>query len=127
MLLNRGFYTKDVTASIHNRDIIYTMPIPNFDPDSEAIKNINSRPAADMTIKHNLPSAKEGTTQPSTCVSLLEVRVPMVRTPSSLRTVIMLPQKVLKWSVIDINAAGTSKTSKNRSKAFFQRLSNSVL
>lgn len=60
VLLDRGFYSHSVFTAIHNHDIIYTIPVPNYEPDREAIEKIKSHPSAKGGVKHNIRAGQEG-------------------------------------------------------------------
>lgn len=57
VLLDRGFYSDNVYAEIHDRDILYTTPVPKYEDDYEAIMEIESKENADAAVKHDVPLA----------------------------------------------------------------------
>lgn len=57
VLLDRGFYSDDVYAAIHDRELLYTTPVPKYEDDYEAIKQIESKEGADAAVKHEVPLA----------------------------------------------------------------------
>ena len=60
VLLDRGFYSHGVFTSIHNHDIVYTIPVPNYEPDREAIEKIKSHPSAKGGVDHNIRVGQTG-------------------------------------------------------------------
>jgi hypothetical protein len=60
VLLDRGFYSNEVYAGIHERGLVYTTPVPKYEDDYEAIKNIQSREGVDAAVKHEVPFAVDG-------------------------------------------------------------------
>jgi hypothetical protein len=60
VLLDRGFYSNEVYARIHERGLVYTTPVPKYEDDYEAIKNIQSRNGVDAAVKHEVPFAVDG-------------------------------------------------------------------
>ncbi|ELZ88514.1 hypothetical protein C453_01580 [Haloferax elongans ATCC BAA-1513] len=60
VLLDRGFYSTGVYASIHERGLVYTTPVPKYEDDYEAIKNIQSKDGVDAAVKHEVPFAVDG-------------------------------------------------------------------
>ncbi|MGN8216622.1 transposase [Halococcus salifodinae] len=60
VLLDRGFYSSDVYAEIHDRDLIYTTPVPKYDDDYDVIKEIQSKENVDAAVKHDVPLAIDG-------------------------------------------------------------------
>jgi IS4 transposase len=60
VLLDRGFYSHGVFTSIHNHDIVYTIPVPNYEPDREAIEKIKSHPSAKGGVNHNIRVGQTG-------------------------------------------------------------------
>jgi hypothetical protein len=60
VLLDRGLYSDDVYAEIHERGLLYTTPVPKYEDDFEAIKQIESKEGADAAVKHNVPLAVAG-------------------------------------------------------------------
>jgi hypothetical protein len=55
VLLDRGFYSDDVYAEIHDRDLLYTTPVPKYEDDYEAVKQIERKEDADAAVKHDVP------------------------------------------------------------------------
>jgi hypothetical protein len=60
VLLDRGFYTRHVRSEIHSRDLLYTMPVPKYESDYEAIKKIKSKEGVDAGVKHDVPVGIDG-------------------------------------------------------------------
>ena len=60
VLLDRGFYSNEVYARIHERELVYTTPVPKYEDDYEAIKNIQRRDGVDAAVKHEVPFAVDG-------------------------------------------------------------------
>jgi len=57
VLLDRGFYSDDVYAEIHDQGLLYTTPVPKYEDDYEAIKQIERMEDADAAVKHDVPLA----------------------------------------------------------------------
>jgi len=53
VLLDRGFYAKGVYAAIHDRDLLYTGPVPKYEDDYAAIDKIESKDGVDAGVKHD--------------------------------------------------------------------------
>ena len=60
VLLDRGFYTKEVRAEIDGRGLLYTMPVPKYEPDYQAIKKIRSKEGVDAAVNHDVPVGING-------------------------------------------------------------------
>jgi hypothetical protein len=60
VLLDRGFYSNEVYATIHDRELIYTTPVPKYEDDYEAIAKIESKEGVDAAVKHEVPFAMDG-------------------------------------------------------------------
>lgn len=60
MLLDRGFYNNDLSATIHDRGLVYLTPVPKYEDDYEAIKEIKSKDGVDAAVKHDVPFAIDG-------------------------------------------------------------------
>jgi len=60
ILLDRGFYSRNVRAEIDGRGLLYTMPVPKYEPDYEAIKKIESRDRVDAAVNHDVPVGIDG-------------------------------------------------------------------
>lgn len=60
ILLDRGFYNPDVYAEIHSRGLLYTTPVPKYEDDYEAIKDIKSKEGVDAAVKHDVPLGVDG-------------------------------------------------------------------
>ena len=60
VLLDRGFYTRYVRAEIDGRDLLYTMPVPKYEPDYRAIKQIKSKDGVDAAVNHDVPVGIDG-------------------------------------------------------------------
>jgi len=60
VLLDRGFYTRNVRAEINNRGLVYTMPVPKYEPDYEAIEKIESKDRVDAAVNHDVPVGIDG-------------------------------------------------------------------
>ena len=60
ILLDRGFYSKEVRAEINTRGLLYTMPIPKYEDEYEVIKNVKSTEGVDGAVKHDVPVGIDG-------------------------------------------------------------------
>jgi hypothetical protein len=60
LLLDRGFYTKNVRVEIHSRDLLYTMPVPKYEPDYRAIEKIKTKDGVDAAVNHDVPVGVDG-------------------------------------------------------------------
>jgi hypothetical protein len=60
VLLDRGFYTRHVRAEIDGRGLLYTMPVPKYEPDYRAIKQIKSKDGVDAAVNHDVPVGIDG-------------------------------------------------------------------
>ncbi|GGL73024.1 transposase [Halocalculus aciditolerans] len=60
VLLDRGFYAKEVRAEIDGRDLLYTMPVPKYEPDYRAIKKIKSKDGVDAAVNNDIPVGIDG-------------------------------------------------------------------
>lgn len=60
VLLDRGFYSNAVYAEIDDRDLLYTSPVPKYEDDYTAIKNIEAYDDADEAVKHDVPFGQDG-------------------------------------------------------------------
>lgn len=60
ILLDRGFYSRKVRTEIDGCDLLYTMPVPKYEPDLQAIKNIKSKDGVDAGVKHEVPVEIDG-------------------------------------------------------------------
>jgi hypothetical protein len=60
ILLNRSFYAKEVHAEINSRELLYTMPVPKYEPDYRAIKKIKSKDGVDAAVSHDVPVGIDG-------------------------------------------------------------------
>ena len=60
VLLDRGFYSPDVYAAIHTRGLLYTTPVPKYEDDYGAIKQIKRADGSDAAVKHDVPLAVDG-------------------------------------------------------------------
>jgi len=60
VLLDRGFYAKEVRAEIDDRDLLYTMPVPKYESDYRAIKQIKSKDGVDAAVNHDIPVGIDG-------------------------------------------------------------------
>ena len=60
ILLDRDFYTKEVRAEIDGRGLLYTIPVPKYEPDLQAIKQIKSKDGVDAGVKHDVPVGIDG-------------------------------------------------------------------
>jgi hypothetical protein len=60
VLLDRGFYSTEVYAAIHDRELVYTTPVPKYEDDYEAIAKIESKDGVDAAVKHEVPFAMDG-------------------------------------------------------------------
>lgn len=60
VLLDRGFFSSNVYAEIHDRGLLYTTPVPKYEEDYTAIAKIQSKDSVDVAVKHDVPLAIEG-------------------------------------------------------------------
>lgn len=60
ILLDRGFYTRNVRAEINGRGLLYTIPVPTYESDYEAIKHIKSKDGVDAAVNHDVPVGTDG-------------------------------------------------------------------
>ncbi|THE65855.1 ISNCY family transposase [Salinadaptatus halalkaliphilus] len=60
VLLDRGFYSNDVYATIHDRGLVYMTPVPKYENDYESIAKIKSKDGVDAAVKHDVPFAING-------------------------------------------------------------------
>ncbi len=60
ILLDRGFYTRNVRAEINSRELLYTMPVPKYESDYEAIKHIKTKDGVDAAVNHDVPVGMDG-------------------------------------------------------------------
>ena len=60
VLLDRDFYAKEVRAEIDGRNLLYTMPVPKYESDLQAIKKIKSKDGVDAGVKHDVPVGIDG-------------------------------------------------------------------
>jgi hypothetical protein len=60
ILLDRGFYSKEVRAEINTCGLLYTMPVPKYEDDYEIIKEIKSKEGVDAAVKHDVPVGIDG-------------------------------------------------------------------
>ncbi|MFC3477734.1 transposase [Halobacterium litoreum] len=60
VLFDRGFYSNEVYARVHDRDLIYTSPVPMYKDDYEAIEDIEAHDTADAAVKHDVPFGHDG-------------------------------------------------------------------
>ncbi|TKX43477.1 ISNCY family transposase [Halorubrum sp. SD690R] len=60
ILLDRGFYAKEVRAEIDGRDLLYTMLVPKYEPDYRAIKQIKSKDGVDAAVNHDVTVDSDG-------------------------------------------------------------------
>lgn len=60
VLFDRGFYSNEVYARVHDRGLIYTSPVPKYEDDYEAIENIEAHETADAAVKHGVPFGYDG-------------------------------------------------------------------
>jgi hypothetical protein len=60
VLLDRDFYTRGLRAEIDRRGLLYTMPIPKYEPDYEAIEKIESKDGVDAAVNHDVPVGIDG-------------------------------------------------------------------
>lgn len=60
VLLDRDFYSKEVRAEIDGRDLLYTMPVPKYESDLQAITEIKSTDGVDVGVKHDVPVGIDG-------------------------------------------------------------------
>jgi hypothetical protein len=55
VLLDRGFYARNVRAEINSRGLLYTMPVGKYESDYKAIKRIKSKDGVDAAVNHDVP------------------------------------------------------------------------
>lgn len=60
VLLDRGFYSNEVYATIHDRGLVYMTPVPKYEDDYESIAKIKSKDGVDAAVKHDVPFAIDG-------------------------------------------------------------------
>jgi len=60
VLFDRGFYSNDVYATVHDRGLIYTSPVPKYEDDYEVIENIEAHETADAAVNHDVPFGHGG-------------------------------------------------------------------
>lgn len=60
VLLDSDFYTREVRAEIDGRGLLYTMPVPRYEPDYQAIKKIKSKEGVDAAVNHDIPVGTDG-------------------------------------------------------------------
>lgn len=60
VLFDRGFYSNDVYATVHDRGLIYTSPVPKYEDDYEVIENIEAHETADAGVNHDVPFGHDG-------------------------------------------------------------------
>jgi len=60
VLFDRGFYSNDVYATVHDRGLIYTSPVPKYEDDYEVIENIEAHETADAAVNHDVPFGHDG-------------------------------------------------------------------
>lgn len=60
VLLDRGFYARNVRAEIDGRGLLYTMPVPKYESDYETIKHIKSKDGVDAAVNHDIPVGIDG-------------------------------------------------------------------
>ena len=57
MVLDRGLYSHEVYMESNNRELLYTTPVPKYEDEYEAIKQVESRGGADTAVNHDAPLA----------------------------------------------------------------------
>jgi len=60
VLFDRGFYSNDVYATVHDRGLIYTSPVPKYEDDYDIIENIEAHATADAAVNHDVPFGHGG-------------------------------------------------------------------
>lgn len=60
VLFDRGFYSHDVYATVHDRGLIYTSPVPTYEDDYEVIADIEAHETADAAVNHDVPFGHGG-------------------------------------------------------------------
>jgi len=60
VLFDRGFYSNEVYATVHDRGLIYTSPVPKYEDDYEVIENIEAHETADAAVNHDVPFGHDG-------------------------------------------------------------------
>ncbi len=60
VLLDRGFYAKEVRAEINGRNLLYTMPVPKYKSNLQAIKKLKSKDGVDAGVRHDVPVEIDG-------------------------------------------------------------------
>jgi len=123
ILLDRGFYAKEVRAEIDGCDLLYTMPVPKYEPDYRAIKQIKIKDGSTPLSTTTSPSIPTGTsiTPPSICTSQRPMRTLTGTTPCSSRTAITSLPTRSRTSLTATAVAGISKTNTSRYSRTFPR------
>jgi hypothetical protein len=60
ILLDGGFYARNVRAEINSRGLLYTMPVGKYESDYEVIKHIKSKDGVDAAVNHDVPVGIDG-------------------------------------------------------------------
>jgi hypothetical protein len=60
VMFDRGFYSNQVYANVHERGLTYLSPVPTYKSDLAAIQNIQEHPTADAAVKHDVPFGIDG-------------------------------------------------------------------
>jgi len=60
ILLDGGFYARNVRAEINSRGLLYTIPVGKYESDYEAIKHIKSKDGVDAAVNHDVPVGIDG-------------------------------------------------------------------
>jgi hypothetical protein len=62
VLFDRGFYSEATLTEIDQRGLTYLAPMPRYQPEKDAIENVEEHPTADMAIRRGCPLTYEGHT-----------------------------------------------------------------
>lgn len=62
VLFDSAFYAKAVLNEINQRGLTYLAPMPKYQPEKDAIGNVEEHPTADMAIRRGCPLKYEGQT-----------------------------------------------------------------
>ncbi|EMA07315.1 transposase [Haloarcula marismortui] len=60
ILLDGGFYARNIRAEINSRGLLYTIPVGKYKSDYEAIKHIKSKDRVDAAVNHDVPVGIDG-------------------------------------------------------------------
>jgi hypothetical protein len=62
VLFDSGFYSEATLTEIDQRGLTYLAPMPRYQPEKDAIRNVDEHPDADMAIRRGCPLTYEGYT-----------------------------------------------------------------